>query len=270
MRARAGKGWLWLALLALLSGAGSTAAALEEGGGTPQRVIERCDAVRNPDQPFRVRLRLTEYVEGEPRNVVILRVYSKVERKTGQFKNLVRYLEPPRDFGKSVLMNGTTMWFYDPASRSSVRISPQQRLVGQASEGDVMTVNLAKDYSGKFVGPAEGETLQDADRKPRRCWHLVLLPTNDAAVYGKVEFWVEKGTFRPVKGKFYTDSGRMLKIAYYHDYREQLGAMRPSEVIIVDAVNTKLVTTINASDYTAREIPDSWYQREFLPHLKAE
>jgi hypothetical protein len=162
------------------------------------------------------------------------------------------------------------MWFYDPASKSSVRISPQQRLVGQASEGDVITVNLAKDYSAKLVGPAGGEMLDDADRKPRKCWHLDLSPSNDSAIYGRVEYWVEKETYRPVKGKFYSDSGRLLKIAYYHKYQEQLGTFRPSEIILIDAVNTRLVTTINSSGHHAMEIPDSWYQREFLPHLKVE
>jgi hypothetical protein len=73
-----------------------------------------------------------------------------------------------------------------------------------------------------------------------------------------------------VKGKFYSDSGRLLKIAYYHKYREELGALRPSEIILIDGVDTRRVTTINASDYRAMEIPDSWYQREFFPHLKVE
>ncbi|HYA88682.1 MAG TPA: outer membrane lipoprotein-sorting protein [Nitrospirota bacterium] len=262
--------YFWLMLLVLVTGAVPKAFAAEAYRPSAQTVIERSDAVRNPDKPFRLKLLLSEYVEGSVRNEIVLRVYSKTDRVSGQFKNLVRYMEPPRDLGKAVLMNGTTMWFYDPASKSSVRISPQQRLVGQASEGDVITVNLAKDYSAKFAGPAEGETLADADHKPRKCWHLELAPSNDSAVYGRVEYWVEMDSYRPVKGKFYSDSGRLLKIAYYHKYQEQLGALRPSEIILVDAVNTKLVTTINFSGYRATEIPDSWYQREFLPHLKVE
>jgi len=244
--------------------------AADEKPPSAQTIIARSDAVRNPDIPFRLDLRLTEYVNGSERNEVILRVYSKIDRRSGQFKNLVRYVEPPRDMGKAVLMNGTTMWFYDPASKSSVRISPQQRLVGQASEGDVITVNLAKDYSARLVGPAGGETLDDADRKPRNCWHLELTPDNDGAIYGRVEYWVEKETYRPVKGKFYSDSGRILKIAYYHRYQEQLGVFRPSEIILIDAVNTRLVTTINSSGHRAMDIPDSWYQREYLPRLKVE
>ena len=262
--------YLHLPFLILLTFLLPNALAADETRPSAQSIIARSDAVRNPDKPFRLGLRLSEYVDGALRNEVILRVYAKTDRKSGQFKNLVRYMEPPRDKGKAVLMNGTTMWFYDPASKSSVRISPQQRLMGQASEGDVITVNLANDYSSKLVGPAEGETLDDADRKQRKCWHVELSPSNDNAIYGKVDYWVEKGTFRPVKGKFYSDSGRLLKIAYYHNYQEQLGVLRPSEVILIDGVNKKLVTTINSSGHHAMDIPDSWYQREFLPHLKVE
>ena len=131
-------------------------------------------------------------------------------------------------------------------------------------------MNLAVDYSAKLAGPPGGETLDDADHKPTKCWHVELAPSTDSALYGRVEYWVEKETYRPVKGKFYSDSGRLLKIAYYHKYQEQLGAPRPSEVILIDAVNAKLVTTINSSGHQAMQIPDSWYQRDFLPRLKAE
>jgi hypothetical protein len=238
------------------------------GDETAQSIIMRCDSVRNPDKPFQMNDRLTEYKDGLPQNEVILAVYSKIDEESGQFKNLARYIEPPRDRGKTVLMNGTTMWFYDPASKTSVRLSAQQRLLGQASVGDVVTVNLAKDYSAKIVGNAE--MLNDADHLQRKCWHIDLSPINDSAVYGRVEYWVEKETYRPVKGKFYSDSGRLLKIAYYHKYVDQLGAMRPSEIIIIDAVNSKLVTTMNTYAHKSKEIPDSWYQRDFLPRLNIE
>jgi hypothetical protein len=73
-----------------------------------------------------------------------------------------------------------------------------------------------------------------------------------------------------VKGKFYSDSGRLLKIAYYHKYVEQLGGVRPSETIIIDSVDQNLVTTMSNADMRAQEIPDSWFQRDYLPRVKAD
>jgi outer membrane lipoprotein-sorting protein len=234
---------------------------------TAQDIIAGVDKVRNPGQPFRLTNTMIEYVGGQPRDRVTLVVFAKENKQTRQFSNLVRYVQPERDIGKMVLMNGSNMWFYDPSSKVSVRISPQQRLMGQASDGDVVTANLTKDYTAKLAGE---ETLQDADRKDRACWHLNLTAATDEAVYSRVEYWVEKGTYRPVKGKFYSDSGRLLKIAYYHKYVEQLGGVRPSETIIIDSVDQNLVTTMSNTDMRAQDIPDAWFQREYLPRLKVD
>jgi outer membrane lipoprotein-sorting protein len=244
--------------------------ASAQPGLTAQEIVARADEIRNPQEPFRVTLRLTEYIDGTARNEIALTVYSKPAGASGKYRNLVRYAEPPRDRGKCVLLDGTIMWFYDPASKTSVRISPEQRLVGQASQGDVVTVNLARDYSARFLGSAEGTRIQDADNVARDCWQLELVPRSRDAIYAKADYWVEKKSFHPIKGKFFSDSGRVLKIAYYHRYEKQLGAERPGETIIIDAVNAKLVTTVNFQGYRGMDIPDSWFQREYLPRLKLE
>jgi hypothetical protein len=231
---------------------------------TAQEIVRKADSIRNPGQPFQVDNRLTEYTGGEPRNEVLLRIQSKLNKTTGQFRSLVRYVDPPRDRGKIVLFNGTQMWFYDPTSKTSVRITPQARLLGQASEGDVVTVNFERDYTAKLLSD---ETLSDADRTERLCWKLELSPNQTDAVYGRIEYWVEKSTFRPVKAKFFADSGKLSKIAYYHRFENHLGGLRPTETIIIDAVNSKLVTTMNLSQFKGKEAPDSWFQRDFLPRL---
>lgn len=232
-----------------------------------QDIVAGMDKVRNPGQSFRVTNALTEYVKGQARNRVVLVVVAREDKATREFSNLVRYVEPARDVGKMVLMNGSNMWFYDPSSKASVRVSAQQRLMGQASNGDVVTANLSKDYTSKLIAE---EQLLDADRQNRSCWHLDLKAATDQAIYSRVEFWIEKGTFRPVKGKFYSDSGRMLKIAYYHKFVEQLGGVRPSETIIIDAVDQNLVTTMVNTDMRPQDVPDSWFQRDYLPRLKVD
>lgn len=248
--------------VALLLFAGARAADT-----SAQDIVAGMDKVRNPGQSFRVTNALTEYVKGQARNRVVLVVVAREDKATREFSNLVRYVEPVRDVGKMVLMNGSNMWFYDPSSKASVRVSAQQRLMGQASNGDVVTANLSKDYTSKLIGE---EQLLDADRQNRSCWHLDLKAATDQAVYSRVEFWIEKGTYRPVKGKFYSDSGRMLKIAYYHKFVEQLGGVRPSETIIIDAVDQNLVTTMVNTDMRPQDVPDSWFQRDYLPRLKAD
>jgi outer membrane lipoprotein-sorting protein len=232
-----------------------------------QEVVAAADRVRNPGEPFRVTLTLIEYDNGKPRNRTVLVVYAKEDQPTEQFHNLVRYAEPRRDAGKLVLFTASNLWFFDPASQASIRISPQQRFSGQASDGDVLTVNLTRDFAAQVVG---AETLQDADRQDRDCWRLDMAAAAPEAIYNRIEYWVDRATSRPVKAKFYADSGRLLKIAYYHKYEERLGADRPTQIILIDAVNGNLATTIDYSDYRFQSIPDAWFQRDYLPRLKPE
>lgn len=234
---------------------------------TAEEIVAATDKVRNPAQPFRSTLRLTEYVGGQERSHDSLVLFSKEDRATGQFRNLVQYVEPARDAGKRVLLDGHSLWFYDPNSKASVRISAQQRLIGQAAVGDILTVNLAADYAPSVLGT---EKIDDAARQPRQCWHLELKARTDLATYNRVEYWVEQGSYYPIKGKFYSDSGRLLKIAYFRNFAEQLGAIRPTETIIIDAVDSSLVTTASLGEYAYQEIPEAWFQRDYLPHVQAK
>src|SRR5262252_10389711 len=229
-----------------------------------QEIVAASDKIRNPEQPFRSTLTLSEYVSGQERSRSAFVLFSK-EDSAGAFRNLLQYVEPPRDAGKRVLLDGRSFWFFDPASQSSVRISAQQRLVGQAAIGDVLTVNLAVDYAATLLGT---ETIDDAARQKRTCWHLELKAATETAVYNRVEYWVEQGTFRPVKGKLYSDSGRLLKIIYYRNYVERLGAVRPAESVIIDAVDSALATIAVFNESRFQDVPDAWFQRDYLPRLQ--
>src|SRR5215468_8534099 len=115
------KDWIAIVLLALSLCMGAVAHAQ-----TAQEIVAATDKVRNPDQPFRSTLRLTEYVGGHERDHDSMVLFSKEDGATRQFRNLVEYVEPPRDTGKRVLLDGHSLWFYDPNSKVSVRISAQQ------------------------------------------------------------------------------------------------------------------------------------------------
>jgi hypothetical protein len=249
------------ALLGLALGMFSGAAFCE----TAEQIVEGADKLRNPDRPFRVTATLVEYKAGTPTDKNVYAVYSKIEPATKQFRVVMLYIDPPRDAGKIILLNGSNLWFYDPASKDSIRMSTQQRLIGQAAAGDVLSENLAVDYTPTLLGT---EQIDDANHSRRNCWHLDLKAATDAATYNRVEYWVEQSTDNPIKAKFYSDSGRLLKILYYRNFATVTGAVRPTGAVIIDAVDSSLVTTADFGDLRFQDIPDSWFQRDYLPRLQ--
>ena len=233
----------------------------------PQSILEASDAVRNPDKPFGLTVLLLEYRNGRQVGENTLQVYSRADVKSGQFRSLVRFVAPPRDADKLMLKNGNDMWFFDPSSKATIRISPQQRLLGQAANGDVVTVNLAKDYHAEL---AAEEDVQDGDRQMRHCYKLAVSATAPNVTYDHLEMWIALGSNRPVKARYYSESGRLLKTAFFRRFQMQLGGERPTETIIIDGLDPNWVTVMRYSDYAWREVPEVWLQRDFLPRFKPE
>ena len=82
--------------------------------------------------------------------------------------------------------------------------------------------------------------------------------------------WVDESNSRPIKARFFADSTRLLKTAFYRKYQPQLGSERPTETVIIDGLNPQSVTLMRLSDYKARPIPDTWMQRDFLPRFQPD
>ena len=230
-------------------------------------ILVASDAIRNPGRPFSVTVTLTEFQAGKQVDTGTLASYSRTQQQGGQFSSLIRFVLPARDAGKLMLKNGSDMWFYDPMSKASVRLSPQQRLLGQASNGDVATVNLARDYKATLAGEEE---IKDGEGKQRRAYKLALAAAAQEVTYASIEMWIDAENNRPIRAKFFAESGRLLKTAYYRKYQPQLGAERPTETVIIDGLNPQSVTIMRFSDYVARAIPDTWMQRDFLPRFQPE
>jgi outer membrane lipoprotein-sorting protein len=251
------------ALLVVSSGAVSGAGAAPDA----QAILVASDAVRNPARPFAVVLTLIEYRNRKQTDTNTLEVYSKADSVGGQYRSLIRFVNPPRDTNKLMLKNGNDLWFFDPASKASIRLSPQQRLLGQAANGDVITVNLAKDYHAEILGEEE---IADGERVNRNCFRLRLAQHSPDVTYDHIEMWIEEGSSRPVKAHFFSESDRLLKTAYYRKFQNQLGQERPTEIVIIDGLDPNWVTVMRYSEYAWRDVPDSWLQRDYLPRFKPE
>ncbi|MCW5667478.1 MAG: outer membrane lipoprotein-sorting protein [Piscinibacter sp.] len=248
--------------LALLATAGASRAADDAAA-----VLAEADAVRNPRGSFSVNVRLTEYRNGELNDSSSLTIYSRPAALAGQYANLARYTRPATEAGKLLLRNGADLWFFDPESKASVRISAQARLLGQASNGDVLSTNLGSDFVPELVGR---EPVEDDTRTPRDALRLRLAGRHEQAGYAAIDFWVDARNRRPIKAQFRSAEGRLLKTAFYRRYQEELGAQRPTETVIVDGLDTSWITVIRMDGYQAREVPQAWLQRDYLPRFTGD
>lgn len=243
--------------------------ACAPAGATPnaQEILQRSDAVRNPGRSFSLLTTLISYKNGKQHESSQLVLYSRADPNGGQFRSLLRFINPQRDAGKLTLKSGRDLWLYDPTSRASVPISPQQRLLGQAANGDVVTSNWALDYRATLAGE---EQIQDGERQLRDCYRLHLTAQNPDAAYPSMELWVDKTDFKSRKAEFYALNGSLLKTTWYRRYQQALGGERPTESVIIDAVNAQLVTILRYQDFAWYDVPQAWLQRDFLPHFREE
>ncbi|KEY57377.1 outer membrane lipoprotein-sorting protein [Serratia sp. DD3] len=231
-----------------------------------REIIRRADRVRAPDQPFRYTLTLLEHKGGrdvtENQQVldVSMRFYKPSERvEKGDARALVRFVSPVRDKGKALLSDLDKMWYFSPDLRRPIPISRQQRLMGQVSNGDVVAADFDYSYISKLVGEeACGE---------KTCYKLSLQRRWPHVTYPAITYWVDKETGFPNRADFLSADGVLLKRSYYRDFQQVLGKMRPTTIVVEDALQKGNYTTMRYSDVRLESLPESYFQKEYLMRL---
>lgn len=163
--------------------------------------------------------------------------------KAAQGDSLVEFSAPAKVKGQKLLTVGRNMWFLQPGLQKPVPISPRQRLMGEAANGDIAATDYAGDYTPTLTGQ---EAVEGED-----CYVLDLRANNKAATYDRIVYWVSKARLVGVKAEFYTVSGKKLKTALL-EYRNEIhyqgrNVAFVSRMVILDALNPASVTTMNYS-----------------------
>jgi hypothetical protein len=174
---------------------------------------------------------------------------------------LARYTSPPNMNDRMVLMVDRNMWFIRSGLKKPVSISPRQKLMGDAANGDIASTNYADDYIGTL---ADDETV-----KGEACYVFDLKAATKNVTYDRIRYWVSKDRLVGVKAEFYTLSGKLFKTAefkYDNRVRTPDGEDIPfvSELIIRDAIQKDKITTLNYSSIRVQAIPDSTFNLNVL------
>lgn len=176
------------------------------------------------------------------------------------YNSLIDTLSPANVKGQKLLMLDRNMWFAKPGLSKPVPISPRQKLMGTASNGDVAATNYAGDY--KIVGTESGQYNQED------CVVINLQAVDNRATYDRIRYWVSKKRIVGVKAEFYTVSGKLFKTASFeYDNRVTIND-QPREFIskmtIQSAVMKEDVTVIEYSKPVLKKISDGTFNLNLL------
>jgi outer membrane lipoprotein-sorting protein len=110
-----------------------------------EAILKRSDGYRNGWPSYVLHVKITNFESNKADEEKLYEVSQK-----GTEKTYVEFMSP-REKGQHLLMLGDDMWVYLPDTSRPVRITPLERLSGDASNGDVARTNYAADYTPVYV-----------------------------------------------------------------------------------------------------------------------
>ena len=213
---------------------------------SPKDILRKADQARgNADGvEWRIDIRSVERGRQQQRT---LRVRAR------GFNSLAEFLAPPNVKGQKLLMLDRNMWFAKPGLSKPVPISPRQKLLGGAANGDIASTNYAGDYT--VVKTSEGTVNGE------KCYLFDLKASDNRATYDRIRYWISMERLVGVKAEFYTVSGKMFKTAVF-EYKNSItidGKPREfiSRMVITSALIKNDVTTMDYGKVVIEKIPDS-------------
>lgn len=183
------------------------------------------------------------------------------DETTREFKIQARaddaYVEassPAKNRGEIYIFNDRNMWFFKPSLKRPVSISARQRLVGQASNGDIASTHYARDYAAVIEKTEDDPTLG-------KMHVLMLTAKSKNLTYDKIRYWISDKTKLAMKAEFLTIQGKPFKIGTMK-YANKItvdGKAIPfvSELAIYDAKNKKNKSVITYEKPEVSNVPTS-------------
>ena len=170
-------------------------------------------------------------------------------------------MRSPAETGQKVLMLGDDFWLLLPGSARPLRITPSQKLLGDASTGDIATLSWADDYTGNWVG----EEVCEAQRP---CLHLSLQAARKGLSYARIELWLGKTRHEPLAAELYVQSDKLAKLARFV-LDKPAAPTQVDEMVLLDQLSTHKETRVRYLSRVPRQVPENWLNPMFLARSPA-
>jgi hypothetical protein len=203
---------------------------------TAQEIINMMTETMNPEQS-EGKIKMTILTSSGEERSFLSKSYSKNKGE----KSLMKYLEPSRVKGQTILMlnDGDDIWTYFPRTK---RI---RKLATHAKKQKVQGSDFSYEDMGAsntFIEEYEPVRLSDEKKEGHQCYKLQLTrkPDSDAG-YSKIILWTAKESYVPIV------------IDYYHDDDPELWEKQLicSDIQLIDDIYTPMrIVMYNKLDNT--------------------
>ena len=205
-----------LPLVALLTAPGPLALASEPDA---VEILRRAEEIRSPETDYAVDLTIKVVNPNSSWKERIAR-YTMIAH--GKDYSFILMREPKYFYPGTLLIMRGLYWMLFPRSDKPIQLSQQHILNGDVSNGDLARGNLLKNYEPRLDGEERIEG--------RSCWRFELARVNSIAHYPRIRCWIQKKKLRPVKFEYFGKTGKLLKSAYYTEYRQGALGVRPMTI----------------------------------------
>jgi hypothetical protein len=232
-----------LILAAMLAAAGHAVAA------DVDTILKKADAFRLPDASAQLDTLVQTFKNGQPDKE---KRYQVLVRPGGKSLVLSR---SPGEAGQKVLMSGDDFWLLVPGSARPMRITPMQKLLGEASTGDIANMTWAGDYTGTVVRELE------VDGVP--CLELDLAALRKSLSYQRIVLHVARSDYRPVHADLFAASDRKIKQARY-SVETRNGRASVTRMTLIDEIQTSRQTQVHVQSNKPRAFGDELFNPMYL------
>jgi outer membrane lipoprotein-sorting protein len=212
-----------------------------------EALLKRSDLYRNGWPSYVLRVKITHYESSKADEDKLYEVSQK-----GTEKTYVEFLSP-REKGQHLLMLGDDMWVYMPDTSRPVRITPLERLSGDASNGDVARTNYAVDYSAVY--------LRTEKVGAENCYVLDLTAKRKGSTYQRILYWLRTEDARPVRAEFYLTSGKHIKSATFDEYYSVGGKSQLRRWTLYDEIRRNSHSVLEYNGAAPRQLPDKLFNQ---------
>ena len=219
-----------------------------------QDIVAKADEIRFPRDDFQVEVSVESTSADGDQEDHKYRILSK-----GNDNTIVQVMEPAADRGQITLMKGRDLWLFLPNVSQPVRLSLAQRLTGQVAYGDLARANFTGDYTAALLRSEDIDGVKH---------HVLELSAVDRGVaYSRVLYWVRADNYSPRKAEFYALSGKLLKTCVYEEFKKMAGRVRPTRLVMENALKAGERSVLSYSEMRLRELPEKLFSKDYLKKL---